>query len=64
MSNFNCTAEEVSNIASDFDQSYARSGIPIKLLLLAVELAIERDTTGALTRDNFMECLDGIKGAR
>ena len=52
----------MANIAADFDECYARNGIPVKLLLLAVELAIERDSNGTLTRENFLECLDGIKG--
>jgi len=62
LQNFNCSAEVVGTIADDFDECYARDGIPVKLLLLAVELAIERDSNGALTRENFLECLDGIKG--
>ena len=62
LSNFNCAAEEVSQIASDFDGLYARQGIPVKQLLLAVELAIERDAGGALTREHFMGCLEGVRG--
>jgi hypothetical protein len=54
----------VNSIAADFDQAYARRGVPVKQLLLAVELAIERDTQGALTRENFMHCLDGVRGAQ
>ena len=62
LSNFNCAAEEVSQIAADFDGLYARQGIPVKQLLLAVELAIERDAGGALTREHFMGCLEGVRG--
>lgn len=42
LSNFNCAATDVSAIANDFDQLYSTTGVPVKQLLLAVELAIER----------------------
>ena len=62
LSNFNCSAQEVSNIGGDFENRYSASGVPIKMLLLAVELAIERDESGALTHENFMDCLYSVKG--
>lgn len=42
LSNFNCAATDVSAIANDFDHLYSTTGVPVKQLLLAVELAIER----------------------
>ena len=62
LSNFNCPAEEVSSIANDFDTMYSQQGVPIKMLLLAVELAIEREGNGTLTREHFIGCLEGVKG--
>lgn len=62
LSNFNCAASEVSAIASDFDSLFSTTGVPIKQLLLAVELAIEREGNGALTRDCFIECLQSVRG--
>ena len=62
LTNFNCAAEEISSIANDFDTMYSQQGVPIKTLLLAVELAIEREGNGALTRQHFIGCLEGVKG--
>lgn len=62
LSNFNCSASVVSNIAAEFESFYGRTGVPIKTLLLAVELAIERDGQGCLTQEHFIECLASVKG--
>lgn len=61
LSNFNCSAQEVSRIGADFESIYSANGVPIKQLLLAVELTIERDEGGALTHENFMDCLHSVK---
>ena len=62
LSNFNCSASEVSRIAANFDSLYSVTGVPIKQLLLAVELAIEREGNGALVCDCFIECLQSVRG--
>lgn len=62
LSNFNCSASMVSSIAGEFESFYGRQGVPIKTLLLAVELAIERDGQGALTQEHFLDCLSSVKG--
>ena len=58
---FNCNAQESQAIAMEFDQKYSTFGIPIKTLLLAVELAIERSGTGELRKAQFMDCLASVK---
>lgn len=57
LSNFNCPSTELQAIAVEFDQKYSTFGIPIKTLLLAVELAIERSGNGELKKAHFMDCL-------
>lgn len=61
LSNFNCSAQDVSGIGSEFDAMYSRTGVPIKQLLLAVELAIEREGNGSLTHSNFIDCLSSVQ---
>ena len=63
LSNFNCSAADLSSIANDFDSICQNRGVPVKQLLLAVELAIEREGNGALTRDNFVDCLQSVRGS-
>ena len=58
---FNCSAQESQAIAMDFEAKYSTFGIPVKTLLLAVELAIERSGTGELTKAHFMETLASVK---
>ena len=67
LSNFNCggDAQAIRKIAKDFVGLYPtdeleQGGVPIKTILLAVELAIERAGNGQLTHAAFMDCLRSI----
>lgn len=68
MSNFKCEGGDrtVKKIAQDFisnfpkDDLHADGGVPIKTILLAVELAIERSGNGTVSHPVFMECLRSI----
>lgn len=66
LSNFNCSTEEVEQISTDFETLYAAqsgvNGVPIKTLLLAVELAIERNGKGMLELESFVSCLESVRG--
>ena len=63
LTHFNCSSEEVSQIATDFETGYLKDGgVPIKTLLLAVELAIERNGKGLLEQDSFTSCLESVRG--
>ena len=61
LNNFNCTSHEIQAIAQEYDAKYAIGGVPVKKVLLAVELAIERSGTGELKRGHFMDCLQSVK---
>ena len=61
LSNFNCTSHEIQAIAMEFEQRYATFGVPVKTLLLAVELAVERNGNGELKKVHFMDCLQSVK---
>ena len=45
----------------DFEQNYSTFGVPVKTMLLAVELAIERGGNGELKKTHFMDCLQSVK---
>lgn len=60
LSNYQCNAQEMSAIADQFAQRQMTEGLPIKKLLLATELAIEKSSTGNVRVNNFMESLDSI----
>ena len=61
LNNFNCASHEIQAIAVEFEQKYSAFGVPVKTLLLAVELAIERSGTGELKKVHFMDCLQSVK---
>lgn len=60
ISNFNCNASASQQIATEFELKYGSFGVPIKKLMLAIELAIERSGTSELSAPNFMDCLKSL----
>jgi vesicle-fusing ATPase len=67
LSNFPITggSSAIIKIAKDFidfipQDELQQSGIPIKTILLAIELAIERGGNGQLQHGIFMDCLRSI----
>jgi hypothetical protein len=65
LSNFNCSADSIRKIGKDFVSHYPtdeldQGGVPIKTIVLAVELAIERGGNGQLSHAAFMDCLRSI----
>lgn len=47
-------------IADQFGKRKITEGVPIKKLLLATELAIEKSSSGNVRVTNFMESLDSV----
>lgn len=60
LSNFSVSSEEMALIADKFKKSQFEGGIPIKKLLLASELALEKSSTGSIKAKYFMEALNNI----
>lgn len=67
LGNFNCGGDQrtIKKIAEDFASFYPtdelnQGGVPIKTIMLAIELAIERGGNGQVSRGIFMECLRSI----
>lgn len=60
LNNFSVASEEMAQIADKFKKSSFEGGIPIKKLLLASELAIEKSSTGSIRAKYFMEALNNI----
>lgn len=60
LSNFSVASEEMALIADRFKKSSFEGGIPIKKLLLASELALEKSTSGSIKAKYFMEALNNI----
>ena len=60
LSNYQCNSQEMSAIADQFGKRKIAEGVPIKKLLLATELAIEKSSTGNVRVNNFMESLDSV----
>lgn len=64
LSNFKGSSSEIKKIAEEFDRiisldSFSR-GVPIKTMLLATALALEKNKQGDLMFDNFMDSLANI----
>ena len=60
MNNFNGNAKELARIAADFCEIASSEGTPIKKLLMAIELAIERSGKGQIMYEEFMESYGNI----
>jgi hypothetical protein len=60
LNNFSVASEEMALISDKFKKSSFEGGIPIKKLLLASELAIEKSSTGSIRAKYFMEALNNI----
>lgn len=55
LSNYQVSSQELSGIADKFAKSQYTDGIPIKKLLLATELAIEKSSTGQIKSHYFIK---------
>ena len=60
LSNYQVSSQEMQQIAEKFVKSKYTDGIPIKKLLLATELAIEKSTSGQIKCAHFMDSLNSI----
>lgn len=54
------SSEEMSQIADRFNMAGYLEGVPIKKLLLAAELALEKSSSGQIRARHFMDSLDSI----
>jgi len=60
LSNYKISGEEMSQIADRFERSKYTDGVPIKNLILAAELAVEKSKSGQIRARHFMESLESI----
>lgn len=60
LSNYSVSSEEMTQIADRFQKAAYLDGVPIKKLLLASELALEKSSSGQIRARHFMDSLDSI----
>lgn len=61
LSQYNCQASDVSKISEEMEkQQKFNEGIPIKTLMLAIDIAIQKSDTGKIEYKHFKQSMDDV----